>query len=253
MQQLSENFWNIRGTMKLAKVVDMGTHMSLVRRANGRFILLDSYDVSEESRAHLLRLTDNGTAVDAILNVHPFHTLHCRAAHELAPSARLFGTRRHRQQAPDLPWESGLIEEEKTQAEFSEDLEFSLPAGVDLVTEDNSVHAGSVLVRHKASGIVHVDDTLNVLDPPGLLGKVLPESRLKFHPMLGKALQPRPGAADAYAEWAQDLAARWAGTPLVCAAHNSTRKLSQDGWRDEILHALEDVSKTLDKHRGKYD
>lgn len=252
MEQLAENFWNFRGSFRIAKIIDVGTHMSLVRRANGRFLLLDSYEVTSGDRSDLLRLTDNGTAIETIVNVHPFHTLHCRAVHELAPHARLIGTRRHREQAPRLPWQDGAIEDAATQAEFADDLDFSVPDGVDLVTPDDSVHAGSVMVRHRESGIVHVDDTINVLAAPGPLGKVLPQSSLKFHPMLGKALQKRAGAAGDFARWARGIAGDWADTPIVCAAHSAIRRLPERTWNEEVLDALSDVEGTLEKHRTKY-
>jgi hypothetical protein len=73
MRQLADNFWTFRGDLKIAKVINFGTHMSLVRRANGKFLLLDSYDLDEDDRNALLSLTDEGRAIEAILNVHPFH------------------------------------------------------------------------------------------------------------------------------------------------------------------------------------
>ena len=252
MQHLAEDFWNFRGSFKIAGFIDVGTQMSLVRRANGRFLLLDSYGVEGEDKAQLLELTDGGAAIDAIINVHPFHTIHCEAAHRLAPAARLIGTARHRKQAPDLPWDEREIEQASTQAEFADDLQFTVPAGVDLVTDNDSVHAGSVIARHRASGIVHVDDTFNVIAAPGMLNSVLPQSSLKFHPMLPKALEKRPGAADDFAAWARRIADEWAGTPIVCAAHSAVRELSQDGWHDEVLDALDGVEKTLAKHRAEY-
>lgn len=252
MEQLSDDFWNFRGSFKIAKIIDVGTQMSLVRRANGRFLLLDSYSVTDDDRRDLLGLTNGGTAIEAILNVHPFHTLHCRAMHEIAPDARLIGTRRHREHTPGLPWEDGAIEDAATQAQFADDLDFSVPAGVDLVTPDDNVHAGSVLVRHRKSGIVHVDDTLNVLSAPGPLGKVLPQSSLKFHPMLSRALQKRAGAADDFARWARGIADDWAGTPIVCAAHSAIRHLPERAWNEEVLDALSDVDDMLGKHRAEY-
>ncbi|MET1754198.1 hypothetical protein ABVV53_01780 [Novosphingobium sp. RD2P27] len=252
MKQLADNFWNFRGSFKIGGVLDIGTQMSLVRRSNGRFLMLDSYAVSDADKDSLLALTDNGAAVDAIINVHPFHTLYCRVAHRLAPTARLIGTRRHREQVPELPWESGVIEDVATQAEFAAELDFAVPSGLELVTSDDSVHASSVLARHRASGIVHVDDTLNVLAAPGLLKHILPQSRLRFHPMLGKALQARPGAANAFAGWARDLASQWAGTPIVCAAHSAVRRLPANGWRDEVSRALSGVEKTLAAHRSQH-
>lgn len=252
MQQLADTFWNFRGSFRIAKVFDVGTQMSLVRRANGRFLLLDSYNVEGDDRKKLLALTDRGTAIEAIINVHPFHTLHCRAMHELAPSARLIGTGRHKAHVSELPWEDGVIEDAATQSEFADDLEFSVPGGVDLVPDDDSVHAGSVLVRHRKSGIVHVDDTLNVIAAPGILKRILPQSNLKFHPTMPKALEKHSGAADAFAAWARDLAESWSDTRIVCAAHSAVRRLPRDGWRNEVLAALAGMEKTLDKHRTEY-
>jgi hypothetical protein len=251
LKQLADDFWNFRGTFRIAGLIDVGTQMSLIRRPTGRFLLIDSYEVSGEDRDGLLALTDNGDAIDAIINVHPFHTLHCQAAHKLAPKARLFGTQRHREQAPELPWERTIIEARATQAAF-EELEFEIPAGLDLVADDDSVHAASVLVRHRKSRIVHVDDTLMVLAAPGVLGHILPQSRMRFHPKLEKALQARPGAADDFAEWASGLAESWADTPIVCAAHSAVRELPPGGWRDEITQALSDVRDTLDHHRSRH-
>ncbi len=249
MTQLHDGFWNFRGDFRIAGVVNVGTHLSLVQRPDGRFLVLDSYNLEGADCAALLSLTDNGRAVDAILNVHPFHTLHCAAMHASFPGVPLIGTARHRQRLPELPWADGAIEDAVTQAQFADTLDFSIPAGVDFVCPDDKVHVASVLVRHRASGIVHVDDTINVLSPPSLLKPVLPEPRLRFHPMLARALQQRGGAADEYAAWARDLADRWAGTPIVCAAHSAIRRLDPDGWRAEMLDALNHVRPALDRHR----
>lgn len=252
MRQLAENFWTFRGDFKIAGFINLGTHMSLVRRTDGSYLVLDSYALEKDDRRALLELTDGGRAVEAILNVHPFHTLHCNAAHRLLPHARLIGTRRHHGQAPGLPWDEGFIEDAATQAEFSEDLDFSVPRGVDFISEDDHVHVASVLVRHRMSGIVHVDDTINVLAAPGFLGRLLPQSKLKFHPQLAKALQKRAGAADDYAQWAREIAGAWSDTPTVCAAHSAIRTLPADGWQREVLAALAGVDRTLARHRSTH-
>lgn len=252
MKQLHQDFWNFRGSFKIAKVIDIGTHMSLVRRANGRFLVLDSYGLDDDDLAALRGLTGDGSLIDAIINVHPFHTLHCPAVAEAMPGARMIGTRRHIAQLPDLPWDQHVIEDAATQAEFAEDLMFSIPAGVDFISDDEKVHVGSVVVRHRASRIVHVDDTINVFVAPGILSAVMPEPKLSFHPMLAKALQPSSGAADDYARWARDIARDWADTPVVCAAHSAVRDLPAGGWQTEIGNALEAVEGTLSKHRNMH-
>lgn len=252
MEQLDNAFWNFRGHYRFAGIVDLGTQMSLVRRGDGHFTLLDSYALEGDDRAALLALTDGGRAIDTVINLHPFHTLHCAAVHAMVPHAQLFGTRRHHQKLPELPWVEGLVEDTAVQAGFADTFDFSVPPGVDFICSDQSVHVASVLARHRASGIVHVDDTLNVFKGPGLLRAILPEPRLRFHPMLSKALQKRAGAADDFARWARDLAERWADTPVVCAAHSDIHRHEPDEFRREMLAALDAASGTLDKHRQTF-
>jgi len=42
---VADNFWNIRGSYRIGGVIDVGTQASLVRLANGKFVLLDCYTV----------------------------------------------------------------------------------------------------------------------------------------------------------------------------------------------------------------
>ncbi len=252
MQQLAKNFWNIRGPHRIGGVLDVGTHMSLVQRATGRFVVVDGCPLDAARREALLALTGNGAQVEAVVHVHPFHTLHVEATHRLFPSATLYGTARHRRQAPTLPWARDPVEAWGDEHPLADLFELSVPDGVDFVCPDERVHVASVLVRHHDSGIAHVDDTLNVFAAPGPLRRLLPQSALRMHPMLGRALKPTAGAADAYAAWARRLAARWVGTPIVCAAHSAVRTLPAGGFEREVEAALRRVSRTLDRHRARY-
>lgn len=230
-------------------MINIGTQMSLVRKLDGRFILIDAYEPGEQDRAELFDLTDNGALVDAVLNVHPFHTVHCKFVHETLPHARLVGTRRHRQQMPQLDWDPALIEDAATQQQFADLFDFSIPAGVEFIPEDESVHVSSVLVRHRESSIVHVDDTLMYLNPPSLVKLVMPGPKLRFHPKLADALLKRASAADEYVRWAKELASNWADTRIVCAAHNGIARLTDQTFGQAIDNALEQVSDTLQNHR----
>ena len=80
--QVADDFWNIRGSFKIGGVVDIGTQASLVRRSNGKFVFLDSYTLSGVVEREVLELTNGGQDVEAILNVHPFHTVFARKMHE---------------------------------------------------------------------------------------------------------------------------------------------------------------------------
>ena len=252
MKQLADKFWNLRGTHRIAGLIDIGTHMSVAQRPSGGFIVIDGCALEDEARDALLALTKKGARVEAVVHVHPFHTLHVEATHALFPKAKLHGTARHRERLPALPWAGKPVEGWGVRHSLADTLDLSVPAGVDFVSPDDSVHVASVLVRHRASGIVHVDDTLNVLAAPGTLGELLPQSSLKMHPMLGKALKTEPGATEAYAQWARDLALRWADAPMVCAAHSAVRTLVPGGFREEVEAALAKVSGTLERHRNQY-
>src|SRR5690606_22240597 len=95
MEQLAADFWTVRGSYRIAGVLDVGTQTSLVRRESGRFVPLDSY-ASPDAFSAIDALTEGGRSIEAIITLHPFHTLHCRAVHRHYPSAELIGTERHR-------------------------------------------------------------------------------------------------------------------------------------------------------------
>lgn len=252
MKQLSDTFWNIRGVHRVGGVLDIGTQMSLVRRDDGRFVVIDGCPLDDAQRDALLALTGNGERVAAVVHVHPFHTLHVEATQRLFPGATLHGTERHRRVSPSLPWSTTPVEAWGEDHPFADLFDLSVPDGVDFVCADERVHAASVLVRHRRDGIVHVDDTLNVLAAPGRLRRLLPQSSLRMHPLLARALKPEAGAARAYAAWARTLALRWADTRIVCAAHSAVRRLPEGGFAHEMEAALERVSRVLDRHRARY-
>lgn len=252
IEHLAKNFWNIRGDFKIAQVLNIGTQMSLVRRPSGTFLLIDAYEMDEASKAELFALTDDGSKIEAVLNVHPFHTVHCEYVQNLLPNARLIGTQRHRDQLSDLRWDTDLIEDQATQQQFADCLEFSIPSGVNFVPADESVHVSSVLVRHEESKIVHVDDTLMYLNLPPLIEKFGAGPKLRFHPKLSEGLEKRPGAADDYVRWARGLASDWSDTKIICAAHKGIMRLNETTFAEAIETALDHSADTLTEHRKAY-
>ncbi len=252
MEKLADTFWNIRGVHRLAGVLDIGTQMSLVQRGGAGFVVIDGCGLDDSQRASIMELTGDGERVAAVVNVHPFHTLHVEATHRLFPGATLHGTARHHRLAPSLPWSPEPVEEWGNDHPLADLFDLTVPDGVDFVCPDERVHVASVLVRHRQTGIVHVDDTLNVMAAPGLLREVFPVSSLRMHPMLGRALKKEAGAADAYAAWARTLAADWGDTRIVCAAHSAVRNFPMGGFSKEVAAALDKVSGALNRHRARY-
>jgi hypothetical protein len=241
---VADGFWNVRGSFKIAGLLDVGTHTSLVRLRDGDFVLLDSYTLKGAVEQQVLALTDQGRAVRAILNLHPFHTVHLSACSARFPKARLYGTRRHKTRQPQLNWEPLFTEDAAFHALFADDFVFSVPRGVDFIPHNEQLHFASVLAFHKASRTLHVDDTLTWTPLPFVGG-------LKFHPTLRFTLQKRPGAAAEFRAWTEELIALSAGAEHLCTSH--MRPLCpSEGLAARVRRAVEGVSALLDSHERRY-
>lgn len=252
--QLSENFWNIRGSFKIAGLIDIGTQASLVRLKSGKFVFLDSYTLSGKTLKEVNQLTRDGKDVVAVLNLHPFHTIHVAWMHEHYPKAKHYGTARHLEKFPDLSWQPTCTEDSETQTLFAKDFEFSVPTGVDFISDDENVHFSSVLVFHSESKTIHVDDTLMYIRLPLLMRFFgLPDS-FSFHPTLAKVLEQREGAVHDFRLWANQLADNWKNAENLCAAHTATLQTKEDetSIRDRIIEALNKVESKLESHERKY-
>jgi len=257
--KVAEDFWNIRGSHKVGGILDVGTQASLVRRGSGKFVFLDAYSLSSAVLHQVGELTRGGRDVEAILNLHPFHTLHVRRMHEQFPKARLYGTARHIARLPDLPWEQDLVEETALQDLYAADFDFSVPRGVDFISANEHVHFSSVLAFHLSSATIHSDDTLTYVRLPLLLslpGTLLGLSNtVTFHPTLARALQKRAGAAGEFRDWARGLISSWRDTQNLCAAHTAAllgRDNRGESIHDRLQRALEKVESTLRTHEQKF-
>jgi hypothetical protein len=246
--RVTDDFYNVRGSFKVAGVYDVGTQSSLVRLKSGDFVMLDAYTLSSEVERQVLALTDQGRAVRAILNLHPFHTVHLPHCLRPFPNASLYGTRRHKTRAPALPWQSLETDHDELHALFAEDLTFTVPRGVDFIPHNEQLHFSSVLALHRASRTLHVDDTLSWLQLPFLSG-------LRFHPTLRFVLQKRPGAAAEFRAWALALVASCEGIEHVCTAHGRAlppMPMSSPTVAERVRAALARVERTLRRHERRH-
>lgn len=249
--EVADGFWNIRGSFKVAGLIDIGTHASLLRRADGRFLLLDSYTLQGDVARDVDELTGGTENVVAVLNLHPFHTIHVRAIHKRYPDAKHYGTARHLDHYPELNWQPERTEDAALHDLFADDLEFSVPDGVDFISANEHVHFSSVLVFHRSSKTIHVDDTIMYIRLPRVLKFLGLDESTSFHPTLAQVLQKRAGAAQDFREWARAIADRWSDAENLCAAHTSTllgKKNSGDPIRDRILRCLDKVEAKLAAH-----
>lgn len=253
--QVADDFWNIRGSFKVGGVIDVGTHASLVRRANGKFLWLDAYTLSESVEREVRAITGGGADIEAILNLHPFHTVHVRGFHGTFPHARLYGTARHVERFPDLPWRSVQTTDPKLHAAFAEDLDFSVPRGVDFISKNDNVHFSSVLAYHRASRTIHVDDTLMYVKLPKVAARLGRSDVMSLHPTLALALQRRAGAATEFRRWGDELIGAWADAENLCAAHSASLLGATnrgESVQERILHALDRAERVLARHERKF-
>lgn len=243
IHDLGSGFWNIRGTQRIGGIINVGTQCSLVRLQSGNFIFLDSYTLEDDVRAQVMALTDNGDKVEAVLNVHPFHTLHCAQMAKDFPQATFYGSARHPKEVPEVDWSDDLVESAAVTQRYPE-LEFSVPRGIHYIAPDEDIHAGSLLVFHPASKSLHVDDTF-VTPPLKVLEVVLPEVNL--HPQTKKALKNEPSAGKQYCDWATSLAEQWSETRNFCAAHSHMIEFEAGEFKEALLAAIDKKRSDLEK------
>lgn len=254
---VGSGFWNLRGSFKVGPI-DIGTHASLIQLSSGDFVLLDSYSFDEGQQRLINDLTNDGARLSAVINLHPFHTVHCREMFERFPHATHYGTRRHHDKFPDLNWDAVLSEDLESENLFADDLSFSVPQGVDFISENESIHFSSILALHQRSNTLHVDDTLMVVKTPSsaaaLLEKISLKDPLQFHPTLPLALEKRQGAVDDFQDWVDTLAQLCANLEHICAAHNGV--ISQDAnslnFSQRIKNARRLALPVLLAHRLRY-
>ena len=243
LYDLGAGFWNIQGSFRLGGIIDIGTQCSLVRLHSGKFVFLDSYGLTDSVRAQVMALTNNGQDVEAVLNLHPFHTVHCVQMTKDFPQATFYGSERHPKHVPQVQWSDDLVESKAVVERYPE-LEFSLPEGICYISPNEKVHAGSLLAYHPASKSLHVDDTF-MSPPTKLLKAVLPE--LMLHPTTKKALKNEPNAGKHYCDWATQLAHQWRNTHNFCAAHSGLVKFEVGGFEKALLKAINKARPKLEE------
>ena len=252
---VADGFWNFRGSFKIGGVIDVGTQSALVRLASGRFVMLDSYTLSRSARRLVSEQTEGGERLEAVINLHPFHTVHVRTICRWYPHATHYGTERHRRMFPDLPWAETCSEDPILHERYADDLEFTVPRGVDFVSADENVHFASVLAYHSASKTIYSDDTLMYLRLPRVARWLGLGDSVSFHPTLGKALERRAGAAQAFRAWAEALIDNWGGAENLCAAHTAAllaRENTGAPIGERIANALRRVETTLTNHARRH-
>lgn len=56
----------------------------------------------------------------------------CNWIHDAYPDAKLYGSSRHHEKLPNLPWQPALLDDPAVLAEFDDELDLRIPAGTTL-------------------------------------------------------------------------------------------------------------------------
>jgi len=251
---LGQGFWNVRGDLRIGGVLNVGTQASLVRRASGKYVLLDACELDTKTRAFIDGETNGGDAIEAVLHLHPFHTLFVKPLHAIYPKAKLYGTARHQRLAADLPWQPERTDQPLLHQLFADDFDFSVPRGVDFIPANENLHFSSVLAFHRASRTLHVDDTLCYVRLPRLL-RPLKEDMLGFHPSLARVLERRAGAASDFRAWAKELVERSRAVENLCTAHLhvlASTEVGNQSIADRVQLAVHKLEPKLAAHERRY-
>ncbi|WP_201602323.1 hypothetical protein [Psychrobacter submarinus] len=242
IHDLGAGFWNIRGSFVRNGMVDIGNQSALVKLASGKFILLDSYTLTGEVREQVLALTNNGKDIEAVLNVHPFHTVHCARVAKDFPHATFYGSARHHEQVPEVNWSKDYVESDAVAKRYPE-LQFSQPKGIYYIAPDDSVHSGSLLVYHPASQSIYVDDTFEI--PPSKKFNDV-QAGINLHATTLKALKDEPDAGKAYCDWATKLAHEWREVRNFCGAHSGLVVFAEGEFEAALLSRIDNARADLE-------
>lgn len=189
-----------------------------------------------------MALTNDGQDVEAVLNVHPFHTVHCAQMAKDFPQAIFYGSSRHPEQVPEVNWAEDLVESDAVAARYPE-LKFSLPQGIHYISPDETVHASSLLAYHPASQSIYVDDTFEI--PPSKRFNAV-QPNLGLHPTTKKALKDDANAGKEYCDWAIELAHEWRSGRHFCGAHSGLVVFEEGKFEAALLSVIDSARNELE-------
>ncbi|XP_037040281.1 uncharacterized protein LOC119077195 isoform X2 [Bradysia coprophila] len=222
LRTLENGFWNVRVPFRMVGV-EIGTHMSIIRLQNGRFLIIDTVAMNDELKHEFNQLTSNGSNIEAVVAVHPFHTLAYSAFHKLYPNVKYYGTPRHLRKISEIHWAGQLDADENKEllSKWAPEVELRIPDGAEYYNPRPEAinHFVSVFVYHSKSKTLHVDDTLIYIEtsiwPINLL---LQPGSLIFHPSLIIGLKPDAEAPLQFHKWMNQILKDW-NIENLCTAH----------------------------------
>jgi len=252
--EVAPNFWNIRGSFTIKKLIDIGNQMSIIRLDSGKFLVIDAIPLTEKLRKDIDDLTENGKKIEAVLATHPFHTLAIPAFYSIYPTAAYYGCPRHLRKLTNIKW-AGDLNDCKTRSLWEPEVEMRIPAGAEFVAPvpEDTNHFSTVWVFHKASRTIHIDDCIFYAEDPGFLLSLggFKKGSMNFHPsMKNVGLLPHPDAPNQFRDWVALVIKDWDFDNIV-TAHTGNKLGGAKAQLQETLKSAEGLFKELTEKRIK--
>jgi len=255
VELVGNGFYSIRAHFKvMAGILDIGTHMSILKLSNQKFLVVDAVSLTPQMKQEIDELTNKGTDIEAVIATHPFHTLAFRSFYKEYPNAPYYGTPRHLKTIPEIPW-VGSIYDCDVRNKWNPDVEMRIPAGSEFIAPqpESSNHFNCAFVFHRASGTLHVDDTIMIGNHPGILLKLggFRHGSMSFHPSIkGHGLYPTAEAPYQFKTFIQEIIRDWQ-FDSICAAHMGNKIGGAKAQLQEILDKAEPLFKRLSEKNHK--
>jgi len=256
IREVVQNFFNIRGTFKLAHIIKLGTHMSMIRLQSGKFLVLDTVALNPALKEEIDLLTNKGQEIEAVVATHPFHTLYFLGFYKEYPNVPYYGTPRHIRTIKDIPW-AGSVIDCAVRTKWHPEIDMRIPAGAEFIAPmpEKSNHFSGMFVFHAASRVIHIDDTVNVVEEPGLLLKMFGfrDGDMMFHPTIkGHGLYPTHEAPYQFKAFIEGILHDW-DFDSICAAHIGNKIGGAKQGLQYTLDKAEPLFKKLSEKNKKHD
>ena len=225
LKLIGPNFWNVRSKLLYKGIVDIGTQMSIIRLINEKFIILSTIPLNQLMKQEIKELTNNGTLIEAVIATHPFHTLSFISFYETFQnentSIAYYGTPRHLKIIDKIPWKGSISDENIRNQWINDSIHMKIPNGCEFNEPKDTNHFSSVLIYHKISNTIHIDDTFLYTNPEYVSFFMscclnIEINTLKIHRSFKEALD----YPLLFIEWFKILLNEWIDIKNIVFAHN---------------------------------
>jgi hypothetical protein len=245
--QVGPNFWNIRGDFTAFKLFEIGTHFSVIKLENNKFLVIDTIPLDPDLKTELDRLTNNGEDIEAVIATHPFHTVFFPDFYKAYPKPAYYGTARHIRNQPDIPWVADVNTPEVLN-KWAPYVQMRIPAGAEFnAPKPETVnHFSSVWVFCPSAKAIHVDDTVGYYEDVSLSLRIvgIKKHTLQFHnSMDGPGLYHTKEAPLQFRDWVHAIINDW-DFDIICCAHKNN---VLEGGKAMLAECLDKATPTLEK------